>query len=155
MNIGGHRRPRGCSSHGHLRLAGRKKWIVVVAVTAGSVVAPTPAGALSSGSPHAGPSPSQFVPESADGCNQSVCIDVVGSGTTVSYWSTSTTLPYSLCTSSSYWANDVLVAKGPTQCGDVGSELSSAWNDPGYFPAGTQLCNTWSNISGRPCETIE
>jgi hypothetical protein len=30
----------------------------------------------------------------------------------------------------------------------------SYWTNPGYFPAGTVVCNTWKNVAGKPCETI-
>ncbi len=98
---------------------------------------------------------SSVEPLSASGCNQSVCIYVTGSGTDVTNWSTSATLPGSMCTVADYWADQNLVYQGNEKCGSGGTSVSSYWPQPGYFPAGTQLCNTWSNISGRPCESVE
>lgn len=94
-------------------------------------------------------------PPSASGCNQAVCIYVTGSGTQVTYWSTTAVLPSSECSVADYWANGQLVYKGKSKCGSAGAEVSSYWPDPGYFAAGTQLCNTWTGVPGRPCETIE
>lgn len=37
----------------------------------------------------------------------------------------------------------------------VGGGVSSYWPSPGYFAVGTQLCNSWTGIVGKPCETIE
>ncbi len=119
----------------------------LVLVASSLVLALTPASAAS-----AAPSIS---PQTASGCNQSVCIYVEGSGTRVTYWSTTAALPTSMCTVAKYWANGVLVYEGNTKCGSSGRQVFSYWSDPGYFAAGTVLCNTWTGISGRPCETIE
>jgi len=94
-------------------------------------------------------------PQTAGGCNQRVCIYVEGSGTQVTYWSTTATLPASMCSVAKYWANGVLVYEGNTKCGSSGGQASSYWSDPGYFAAGTVVCSTWTGLSGRPCETIE
>ncbi len=94
-------------------------------------------------------------PLTASGCNQGVCIYVVGSGTYVTRWETRAVLPTAMCTVSRYWANGVLVYEGTTKCGSAGGSVTSYWPSPGYFPAGTEVCNTWTGIPGRPCETIE
>jgi hypothetical protein len=94
-------------------------------------------------------------PQTASGCNQYVCIYVEGSGTQVTYWRTTAALPHFMCTVANYWANGVLVYEGNTKCGSSGAQVSSYWPSPGHFAAGTQLCNTWTGISGKPCETIE
>jgi hypothetical protein len=60
-----------------------------------------------------------------------------------------------MCTVAKYWANGVLVYEGNTKCGSSGEQVFSYWTDPGYFAAGTVLCNTWTGIAGKPCETIE
>ena len=98
---------------------------------------------------------SSSLPASASGCNQRVCIHVTGTGTHVTRWSTTAVLPSSMCTFAEYWANGVLVYVGNTKCGSAGDEVSSYWPDPGSFSVGTQLCNTWTGIAGKPCETIE
>ncbi len=102
----------------------------------------------------AGAAPS-ISPQTARGCNQNVCIYVEGSGTQVTYWSTTAALPASMCTVANYWANGVLLYEGNTKCGSSGGQVSSYWSNPGRFAAGTQLCNTWTGIPGKPCETIE
>ena len=48
-----------------------------------------------------------------------------------------------------------MVAEATNLCGSSGWVLTAYWDKPGYFPLGTQLCNTWSNVVGRPCETVE
>lgn len=94
-------------------------------------------------------------PQTASGCNQDVCIYVEGSGTQVTYWSTTAALPASMCTVAKYWANGALVYEGNTKCGSSGGHVFSYWSNPGYFAAGTQVCNTWTGIPGKPCETIQ
>lgn len=103
----------------------------------------------------AGVASASISPLTASGCNQDVCIYVEGSGTQVTYWSTTAVLPASTCTVAKYWANGVLVYEGNTKCGTAGARVSSYWNSPGYFPVGTEVCNTWTNVPGKPCETIE
>lgn len=107
--------------------------------------------------PGAAASPNQtwIAPLTASGCNQQVCIYVTGSGTRVTWWSTTAVLPSSECSVAKYWANGVLVYDGNSKCGSAGTEVSSYWPDPGYFSAGTQLCNTWTGVPGKPCETVE
>jgi hypothetical protein len=102
----------------------------------------------------AGAAPS-ITPQTASGCNQDVCIYVEGSGNQVTYWSTTTALPASMCSVAKYWANGVLVYEGNTKCGSSGAQVFSYWSNPGYFATGTVLCNTWTGIPGKPCETIE
>lgn len=103
----------------------------------------------------ASPTPAPVNPDSASGCNQSVCIEVTGAGNHVTRWMTTAVLPSKICTFAEYWANGELVYVGNTKCGSKGDEVSSYWSDPGDFSKGTQLCNTWSGITGKPCETIE
>lgn len=95
------------------------------------------------------------VPFSASGCNQNVCIHIQGSGTYVADWWTTATLPRATCTEALFWANGELVHAGATHCGSAGSSYSSDWPGPQYFPAGTEVCQTWVNVPGRPCERIE
>jgi hypothetical protein len=94
-------------------------------------------------------------PLTASGCNQNVCIYVVGSGTQVTKWETTAVLPAAMCTVAKYWANGVVIYEGTIKCGSSGAQVLSYWSDPGYFAPGTQVCNTWTNVPGRPCETIE
>jgi hypothetical protein len=94
-------------------------------------------------------------PLSANGCNQNVCIHIVGSGTTVSRWSTTAVLPSKMCSTAEYWDDGYLIYEGTSKCGSAGAKVSSYWSDPGAFPVGTQLCSTWTGVAGKPCETIE
>lgn len=110
---------------------------------------------LAPGSATAASARHQILPPTAGGCNQYICIYVEGSGTQVAYWSTTATLPASMCTVAKYWANGVLVYEGNMKCGSSGGQVLSYWTDPGYFATGTELCNTWTGIPGKPCETIE
>lgn len=136
------------------RLSFRARGTALAAIAAASSlvvampwVAPTVAGASAS--------PLSALPQSAGGCNQSICINVEGSGTKVTRWSTSATLPTTMCSFADYWANGVVVDVGTLKCASAGSSVSSYWPEPGNFAVGTQVCNTWTGIAGRPCETIE
>ncbi len=137
------------SGHRRYRLNGAvRSSIAVLPLLASSLVlAVAPASAAS-----AAPSIS---PQTASGCNQYVCIYVEGSGTQVTYWSTTAALPHSMCTVANYWADGVLVYEGNTKCGSSGGQVSSYWSNPGHFAVGTQLCNTWTGIAGKPCEVVE
>ena len=110
---------------------------------------------LALGPPPAASAALSISPLTASGCNQDVCIYVEGSRTQVTYWSTTASLPASMCTVAKYWANGVLVYEGNTKCGSSGGRVSSYWSDPGYFASGTELCSTWTGIPGKPCETVE
>lgn len=94
------------------------------------------------------------VPLSASGCNDSVCIDLQGSGSEVNDWDTTAWASQAVCTEADYWANNVLENQGTTKCVAAGTELVSDWDNTSW-PNGTVLCNTWPGISGKPCETIE
>jgi hypothetical protein len=72
----------------------------------------------------------------------------------VSDWQTSVALSKSMCTTASFLVNGTLRASGVSQCGSTNTELVSDWSSPGNFPNGSVLCNTWSGISGKPCETV-
>jgi len=94
------------------------------------------------------------MPDSANGCSGPVCIYVTGSGLHVSDWSTSLALPRNMCSTASFLVNGVLWASGTNECGSTGDELVSDWSSPGNFPNGSVVCNTWTGVSGKPCETI-
>ncbi len=142
------RSPRGSRCRRYLVGSALASSVAALVLVASSLVL-----ALAS-APAASAAPS-ISPQTASGCNQSVCIYVEGSGTQVTYWSTTAALPASMCTVAKYWAVGVLVYEGNTKCGSPGAQVSSYWPSPGHFAAGTQLCNTWTGISGRPCETVE
>ena len=123
--------------------------IAVGTLTAGAASAATPDVSVTSGVLGIGP-----IADSANGCSGPVCIYVTGTGLNVSDWATSVYLSKSMCTRASFLVNGVLWASGGNQCGNAGVELVSDWSDPGNFPNGTVLCNTWSGVSGKPCETV-
>jgi hypothetical protein len=87
------------------------------------------------------------------GCNQSICIQLIGSGLTLSQWNSQATLPASMCSYAVYWARGSVWKTSNTVCGTIGSV---AWSYYGSttWPNKTQLCNTWGNIAGKPCETV-
>ncbi len=123
--------------------------VAVGTLTAQAAAAVTPDVALNSAAPSIG-----ITPDSANGCASSVCIYVTGTGLHVSDWTTSVALSRSMCSTASFLVNGVLWASGVNQCGSAGNELVSDWSSPGNFPNGTVLCNTWSGVSGKPCETV-
>jgi hypothetical protein len=130
-------------------VAGGVLTLAVGIVSTGTATAATPRVTANSAAPAIG-----IIPESANGCSGAICIFVTGSGLQVSDWTTTVVLSRSMCSTASFWANGVLVARGGSQCGASGDELLSDWPNPGNFANGTVLCNTWSGISGKPCETV-
>ena len=121
----------------------------VAVLTTGSATAASPAVTVNSPVPNI-----RILPDSANGCSGAVCIFITGSGLHVSDWQTTVALSKSTCSSASFLVNGVLYASGGSECGAAGDELVSDWESPGNFPNGTVLCNTWSGISGKPCETV-
>jgi len=93
-------------------------------------------------------------PDSANGCSGAICIAIAGSGLHVSNWTTTVVISKTMCSSASFFANGVLVAVGSSTCGTSGDQLVADWSSPGNFANGTVLCNTWSGVSGKPCETV-
>jgi hypothetical protein len=91
---------------------------------------------------------------SASTCSDAICIFVVGSGLNVSNWSTTAYISKNQCSTAKFLVDGIEVASGVRTCGSAGDELESVWSDPGNFPNGTQLCNTWTGISGKPCATV-
>lgn len=96
-------------------------------------------------------------PMSASGCNDSVCIEVIGSGLTVDEWNTFVYVDPGSCSFAAYWEDDEIAFTGEEICaGDDVSVLETYASDfDGEFENGEQLCNTWVNWAGMPCETIE
>lgn len=117
-----------------------------VVVATGFWLAPLSAAGAATTSP---------TPLTAGGCNQAVCIYVEGSGSSVTYWSTTAVFPVSMCSVPEYWANGVIIREGQSKCASAGERVLGYWSDPGYFAPGTVLCNTWRGIPGKPCETVE
>lgn len=92
-------------------------------------------------------------PNSASGCSGRVCIYVFGSGLHVDDWDTSATNSSYLCTYAGYWVAGVLTGTSNVVCGDSG-QFWAYWTPARYYINGTQLCNTWLSLSGKPCETV-
>jgi hypothetical protein len=96
------------------------------------------------------------LPDSATGCNQSVCIYLYGTGLVVNQWNTDVTSG-SNCTQAAYHENSSVIAVSNILCDGPGYYLSE-WSNPGpdggYFPNNTKLCNTWLNNRGYPCEYV-
>jgi hypothetical protein len=123
--------------------------VALGALTSGPAMASTPATASSSAV-----SAIQIHPDSANGCSGAICIAITGSGLHVSNWTTTVVISKTMCSSASFFANGVLVAVGSSTCGTSGDQLVADWSSPGNFANGTVLCNTWTGVAGKPCETV-
>jgi hypothetical protein len=95
-------------------------------------------------------------PDSASGCNQNVCISVVGSGRTVNEWNTQA-FGDAGCINALFWRNSSLYFLSPKKICSNGQEgvYYYYYDAQALMNNGDKLCNTWTNIAGRPCETIE
>jgi hypothetical protein len=126
--------------------------LLIVAV--GTLTAEAASAAPAEATVHTAVPNIHIMPDSANGCASSVCIYITGTGLHVSDWATSVALTKTMCSTASYWVNGGLWASGVNQCGSAGEELVSDFSNPGNFANGTVLCNTWSGVSGKPCETV-
>jgi hypothetical protein len=89
-------------------------------------------------------------PASHSGCNGNVCIDVVGSGTSVSSWGTSAS--GASCSYAYFYVNGTKVAQSASCYSGNTPEVTIGG---GTYSPGTELCNGWSGVSGYPCAEIE
>lgn len=97
---------------------------------------------------------SQMIPDSASGCNQDVCISIIGSSNHVSDWNTTAYWDGGyICTQSHWVINNANVRTGSGACGGAGVFFSD-WVANRYFPSPSLACNWWKVIPGYPCETI-
>jgi len=98
--------------------------------------------------------PASVTPDSANGCNRDVCIDIQGSSLYVYEWST-TAYGNVGCTHTQFQAGR-LTRNGPTICptGSGDGVYYDTTGPIGVFPNHQQVCNVWRSIAGRPCETI-
>jgi hypothetical protein len=94
-------------------------------------------------------------PDTASGCNQRVCIRVVGRGLSVDYVSSSAFPTGRVCTYATLSVNNRAYAgtnwvciNGPRQYGLAYFGLHR------NFANGDVFCVTWYKIPGRPCETV-
>lgn len=95
-----------------------------------------------------------IVSDTASGCNQSVCISVIGTGLLVSDWSTKAYFPNAGEIFAAFWANGSVIATSPSVYTPPGEWWTDDWGHEAYFANGTQLCNNWWGTSGKPCETV-
>lgn len=98
-------------------------------------------------------------PNSASGCNSYVCIYVAGSGLRIDSWQTKRVATGGMFTFSVWWDSYTHVFL--TGSGTYVPASGTVWSNllaiamPHTFPAPTQLCNTWENISGKPCINLK
>jgi hypothetical protein len=99
--------------------------------------------------------PDAVVPRDANGCNNNVCIDITGSGAHVAWWDTQA-FGNAGCIYAHFLVNGGQISQAGPFCsnGQQGVYFDN-WPADRWFNNGDQLCNTWSRISGKPCETIE
>jgi hypothetical protein len=94
---------------------------------------------------------------SAFGCNGNTCIEIDGSGTTVTAIFGETTNPFthSLKTTGTVYDNGTAIHTFPAVTLAPGGMTSQEWASPNYtFHSGDQVCVHYSGITGEPCETI-
>ena len=95
-----------------------------------------------------------MTPNSASGCNGNVCIQLYGSGLTVDNWNSQANLPVTMCSYAVYWARGAIFKTSGQTCGTGGSQLLAFSGNATTWPNQTQLCSSWVNIAGKPCETV-
>ena len=115
----------------------------------------TPYGTLTYGwRPFTNETQGTAIPQSASGCNQDVCISIIGSSNHVSDWNTTAYWDGGyICTQSHWVINNANVRTGTGACGGAGVFFSD-WQANRYFPSPSLACNWWKVIPGYPCETI-
>lgn len=126
----------------------RHGFVITLAISV-LFLAPATAEAVNTPTP---PSPAVGA-QDASGCNGSVCIYLAGSGLHVDSWRTRATTTSYTCTRPRYWRNGVIIRTGAQQCGPSGTKLYAGYGS-GTFSHGDVLCNTWTNMPGKPCKTI-
>ena len=96
-------------------------------------------------------------PMTATGCNKTVCIVVEGEGLIVEAWETQVVLPAATCTFANFWSGTKLLWTSDQWCGKKGGQARSWLTKTIPFAAthGTQLCNTWTGVAGKPCITVK
>jgi hypothetical protein len=95
-------------------------------------------------------------PDSAEGCSGLVCIVIGGSGRTIASWSTLAYPTESVCTFAVYWeptGADILDT-GNEVCGGPGGSFVGYLTYPVSHDYNYHACNTWVELSGKPCEYI-
>ena len=93
---------------------------------------------------------------SAFGCSGDVCISVIGASTTVEEWET-TLFGNVGCTTAHFHINHVIYLSSELICPDSPEPgVYYAWWLPYdvQFFNGDEVCNSWDNGDGYPCEEI-
>ena len=96
----------------------------------------------------------KVLPPSSNGCNQIVCIDIIGVGLFVAEWDTKAYFTSGQDTFAAYWQNNTVIATSSVGYAPPGEWEYSYWPTDQYFANNTKLCNTWIGAPGKPCETI-
>lgn len=95
------------------------------------------------------------IPNSAFGCNQDVCISLVGSGAFVQQWNTFAFNSGPVCTRAFWELNNYIIVKNTNViCADQAGVFYAYWSPNRNFPTPSLACNWWLNLPGYPCETI-
>lgn len=95
--------------------------------------------------------PPDMAEAAASRCSGQVCIEVDGSGLNVDRWRSIGMYSSGYrCRTASFFVNDSLY-RSRQVCGT--GHLSTSFSNL-TFANGTQLCNQWQGLSGRPCITI-
>ncbi len=92
--------------------------------------------------------------DSAKGCNQAVCINIIGQGLFVSEWNTTAYFVNGQETFAVDWVNGSIYSTGPLDNVPPGAYGYDDYAVESYFANGSQLCNTWFADNGKPCETV-
>ena len=125
-----------------------------------AAAAPAPGGAqryvqeTPDGQLTVGFTPGAVRPASAFGCNQDVCIQILGSGTHVVQWNTFAFNSGPVCTFPRWERPWGTIKVGRTICANQAGVFYAYWTPNSTFRPG-QACNQWTFLPGRPCEQIE
>lgn len=102
---------------------------------------------------------SPVMPDSSNGCNGHVCININGNGTHVNYIATTVQNPSKKVRTSTghvYVNGKPVHSFGSHRLRGYPAKEQYTWNSPHYrFKKHQKVCIQWSGISGFPCETIE
>jgi hypothetical protein len=127
------------------------------ALTATAWLAPSGSAAAAGIGEPAGAGGVRVVSQSAFGCNLNTCIEIDGSGTTVTaiFGETKNPGSSSITTTGSVLDNGTVIHTFPKVTLSPGATITQEWASPSYhFHSGDQVCVKYSGIAGEPCETI-
>jgi hypothetical protein len=105
---------------------------------------------------YAPPSGHSIRPQTAERSSGLVSIGVVGSGRIVTSWYTSSYPIDYVCTFSVYWApsSGSILDSGTEVCGGPGGTFYGYLTYPVEYSHNWTACNTWVNLSGKPCINV-